>query len=81
MFCGIETWIFITVANILSIANGITSPTSHKYPGEKPFVAIENHKKSPQMRAFSNLVGTSGLEPPTPTMSRWCSNQLSYVPA
>ena len=20
----------------------------------------------------------SGLEPPTPTMSRWCSNQLSY---
>ena len=26
------------------------------------------------------LVGTSGLEPPTPTMSRWCSNQLSYVP-
>src|SRR5690554_564263 len=27
------------------------------------------------------LVGTSGFEPPTPTMSRWCSNQLSYVPA
>jgi hypothetical protein len=23
------------------------------------------------------LVGASGLEPPTPTMSRWCSNQLS----
>ena len=21
------------------------------------------------------LVDTSGLEPPTPTMSRWCSNQ------
>ena len=27
------------------------------------------------------MVGTSGLEPPTPTMSRWCSNQLSYAPA
>ena len=26
------------------------------------------------------LVGTIGLEPTTPTMSRWCSNQLSYVP-
>ncbi len=26
------------------------------------------------------LVGASGLEPPTPTMSRWCSNQLSYAP-
>ncbi len=24
------------------------------------------------------LVRLSGLEPPTPTMSRWCSNQLSY---
>ena len=26
------------------------------------------------------LVGPGGLEPPTPTMSRWCSNQLSYGP-
>ena len=26
---------------------------------------------------FLNLVRPSGLEPPTPTMSRWCSNQLS----
>ena len=27
-----------------------------------------------------NLVGTSRLELLTPTMSRWCSNQLSYAP-
>ena len=26
----------------------------------------------------SDMVQPSGLEPPTPTMSRWCSNQLSY---
>ncbi len=24
------------------------------------------------------MVRPSGLEPPTPTMSRWCSNQLIY---
>ena len=29
---------------------------------------------------LSNLVGLSGLEPPTPTLSGWCSNRLSYNP-
>ena len=35
-------------------------------------------KKGSQARPFSELVGTIGFEPTTPTMSRWCSNQLSY---
>ncbi len=26
------------------------------------------------------VVGMSGLEPPTPTLSGWCSNLLSYIP-
>ena len=29
---------------------------------------------------LSNLVEMSGLEPPTPTLSGWCSNRLSYNP-
>ena len=39
------------------------------------FVYIKSLKRK---EGKSELVRPSGLEPPTPTMSRWCSNQLSY---
>ncbi len=38
-------------------------------------------KKGRVSDPFIELVGTIGFEPTTPTMSRWCSNQLSYVPS
>ena len=31
-------------------------------------------------RRLQHLVGLGGLEPPTPALSRRCSNQLSYRP-
>ena len=38
--------------------------------------------KNPENLAFQGftLVGLTGLEPVTPTMSTWYSNQLSYNP-
>ena len=49
-----------------------------------PFLVLfgTTKKKAPSVAAkclffLPNLVGAIGLEPTTPTMSRWCSNQLS----
>ena len=40
---------------------------------------FSNHRTSATRADQLKLVVASGFEPPTPTMSRWCSNQLSYA--
>ncbi len=40
----------------------------------------ETRKKGARCALICLLVGMSGLEPPTPTLSGWCSNLLSYIP-
>ena len=54
-----------------------SSPTTTaEYAG----AGVQNIYRKQKSTLACALVGLSGLEPPTPTLSGWCSNLLSYNP-
>ncbi len=70
----------VCVANRVVTAHLILRRRRANVPGwcSKPCELYLKNKKT--LFKDSVLVGASGLEPPTPTLSGWCSNLLSYAP-
>jgi hypothetical protein len=64
-------------AGLDSAAGRFSLPTTlnHICTAGLPYLHSKHKYHTPM-----SLVGSIGFEPTTPTMSRWCSNQLSYEP-
>ena len=60
---------------------GVVPPCKSNAFGKMKFCIRWGIKKTKKSLRRVILVGLSGLEPPTPTLSGWCSNRLSYKPS
>jgi hypothetical protein len=67
----------LITSRYLRCATAIHSPSS---PYQARMSSLGGILEGGTPPSKGRMVGSSGLEPPTPTLSGWCSNQLSYEP-
>ena len=72
-------YVFALAGNVSGVIY-LTVNILPKPPRSGSLDSLSPPKENHPLKGWFLLVGLSGLEPPTPTLSGWCSNRLSYNP-